>query len=99
MGGSSAFGAKAGDVFTRITVVTAAIWILISLIALLWANHRGDILGTTSPSSPADSALDVLPQAKEDKKVEQPTEPQADATDAAPISPPTSKDAATTNEK
>lgn len=29
MGGSSAFGAKAGDVFTRITVVTAAIWILL----------------------------------------------------------------------
>ena len=27
MGGSSAFGAKAGDVFTRITIVAAAIWI------------------------------------------------------------------------
>src|ERR1700761_3870737 len=29
MGGQSAFGTKAGDLFTRITIVTAAIWILL----------------------------------------------------------------------
>ena len=27
MGGSSAFGTKAGDIFTRVTMVTALIWI------------------------------------------------------------------------
>jgi preprotein translocase subunit SecG len=29
MGGQSAFGTKAGDLFTRITIVTAAVWILL----------------------------------------------------------------------
>ncbi len=34
MGGQSAFGTKAGDVFTRITMVTAAIWILLCMGAI-----------------------------------------------------------------
>src|SRR3982750_4648392 len=61
MGGSSAFGAKAGDVFTRITVITASIWILLCLFALMWAKHRGDVLGAsstaTSSSGEADTGL------------------------------------------
>jgi len=32
MGGSSAFGAKAGDVFTKITVVVATLWILLCIV-------------------------------------------------------------------
>src|SRR3970040_949309 len=44
MGGSSAFGAKAGDVFTRITIVTAAIWIVVCLAAVYWAGNRGSQL-------------------------------------------------------
>ncbi|MGA8349426.1 MAG: preprotein translocase subunit SecG, partial [Isosphaeraceae bacterium] len=31
VGGSSAFGTKAGDTFTRITVVTASIWMLMAM--------------------------------------------------------------------
>src|ERR1041384_3034342 len=31
MGGQSAFGTKAGDVFTRITIAVAAIWVLRAL--------------------------------------------------------------------
>jgi preprotein translocase subunit SecG len=50
MGGSSAFGAKAGDVFTRITIITAAIWIGISIIAFFWAKNRGDALGRADDS-------------------------------------------------
>jgi len=34
MGGQSAFGTKAGDTFTKITVVTAIIWFCLSIIAL-----------------------------------------------------------------
>lgn len=34
MGGQSAFGTKAGDVFTRITIVVAAVWILLSMAAI-----------------------------------------------------------------
>ena len=33
MGGQSAFGTKAGDTFTRITVATATIWIILCVIA------------------------------------------------------------------
>jgi preprotein translocase subunit SecG len=60
MGGSSAFGAKAGDVFTRITIITAAIWIALSLIAVFWAKNRGDALSSgrssTTSSAPRDPA-------------------------------------------
>ena len=51
MGGSSAFGAKAGDVFTRITIITAAIWIAICLMALFWAKHGGDALDKAGTAS------------------------------------------------
>ena len=39
-GGQSAFGTKAGDLFTRITVVVAAIWILLCILAV-------NLLGTS----------------------------------------------------
>lgn len=64
MGGSSAFGAKAGDIFTRITIVVAGIWICVCAAAFYWANHRGDRLGaaglsgsTTTQSAPAGPGL------------------------------------------
>jgi preprotein translocase subunit SecG len=95
MGGSSAFGAKAGDVFTRITIVTASIWILLCLFALEWAKHRGDVLGTSnaassSTSGEADSGL--LPAKKGDQSSstapagESKTSPASGT--AAPATPP-----------
>ena len=57
MGGSSAFGAKAGDVFTRITIVTASIWIALCLGAWFWAKHGGDALSTASPTAPPASSV------------------------------------------
>ena len=38
MGGQSAFGSKAGDVFTRITVITAIIWITLCMITIAAYN-------------------------------------------------------------
>ena len=43
-GGQSAFGAKAGDLFTKITVVTVSIWIL-GCVLLLLAMKQGGIAG------------------------------------------------------
>src|SRR4029079_19370724 len=60
MGGSSAFGAKAGDIFTRITIVTASIWIVICLFALFWSKHHGDGLGGGAPAS---TTLPAIPPA------------------------------------
>src|SRR5207253_11386320 len=31
LGGSSAFGSRAGDLFTRITIIVAGVWLLIAL--------------------------------------------------------------------
>ncbi|HEY4232302.1 MAG TPA: preprotein translocase subunit SecG [Lacipirellulaceae bacterium] len=58
MGGSSAFGAKAGDVFTRVTIGTATIWIGVCVAAAYWSNptHHSDRLGSLSGSVPASSS-------------------------------------------
>ncbi len=39
MGGQSAFGTKAGDLFTKITVGVASFWILISIVAAIYAQY------------------------------------------------------------
>jgi preprotein translocase subunit SecG len=51
MGGSSAFGAKAGDVFTKITIITASVWIAVCLVAVFWAKHGGDAFSGTNPNA------------------------------------------------
>jgi len=40
MGGQSAFGTKAGDLFTRITIVVAAVWILLCIAVILVMNPQ-----------------------------------------------------------
>ena len=45
-GGQSAFGAKAGDLFTKITVVTVGIWITCCILLLLAMKQGGAIQGT-----------------------------------------------------
>jgi preprotein translocase subunit SecG len=39
VGGSSAFGTKAGDVFTRVTMIAAAIWIVLSMLLVVAYNR------------------------------------------------------------
>jgi preprotein translocase subunit SecG len=52
MGGQSAFGTKAGDLFTRITIVVAAVWILLSVAAIKVLNDsQNSVFGTGSPPS------------------------------------------------
>jgi preprotein translocase subunit SecG len=41
VGGSSPFGSKAGDAFTRITIWVAAIWIVVIMIQVKVANRPG----------------------------------------------------------
>ena len=62
MGGQSAFGAKAGDLFTKITIVTALIWILLGMGALK-ALHKPRLSGdSTKPgSAPVDPAKGGTP--------------------------------------
>lgn len=46
-GGQSAFGTKAGDVFTRITVVTTCIWLLLCLATIALLNNRTQFRSTS----------------------------------------------------
>lgn len=53
MGGQSAFGAKAGDTFTRITIGVAAFWFSLCILAHVyfrWTSHSRLDLGPTAPT-------------------------------------------------
>jgi preprotein translocase subunit SecG len=46
VGGSSPFGSRAGDAFTRITIYTAAIWLLLTMLqvrVIQATAYRGDV--------------------------------------------------------
>jgi len=53
MGGQSAFGTKAGDMFTRVTMVTAGIWILLCMLSIwmLGSQDEWAASGKTRPGS------------------------------------------------
>jgi preprotein translocase subunit SecG len=50
MGGQSAFGTKAGDLFTRVTIVAATFWILLCITTILVLNRQ------TAPERPDSGA-------------------------------------------
>lgn len=52
MGGQSAFGTKAGDVFTRITIGAAIFWILLCLAAVMILPQKRT-LGPTDAQTPS----------------------------------------------
>jgi preprotein translocase subunit SecG len=67
MGGTSAFGAKAGDIFTRITVVAAAIWIVLCIAATkITPSSAGGRLDVDA-GGPASSAP-LLPGTDQEKE-------------------------------
>jgi preprotein translocase subunit SecG len=56
VGGSSAFGTKAGDVFTRITVGIAIAWILLAMLMVILTNrHNESAWGADSVTRPTDA--------------------------------------------
>lgn len=65
MGGQSAFGTKAGDVFTKITVVTVAFWFVLSIVTIFVLKNQagrpsldieGGATGATQQSSTSEGA-------------------------------------------
>jgi len=90
MGGSSAFGTKAGDIFTRVTMITALIWILMSMILVMIYNR-----GTTSawdgdtPRAASGKAKEVTPTATggKAKPSSSSSVPKTTQTSSAPSSP------------
>lgn len=78
MGGQSAFGTKAGDTFTRVTIVAATLWIVCAILAVkLLGGGKGGPLGdanaaaappVAAPTATDDGAslLDNLPSTTTD---------------------------------
>ena len=63
MGGQSALGTKAGDLFTRITIGVAAVWIITSMIAIkLFATGNNPLSGAieAQPAPPATSTAPAV---------------------------------------
>ena len=54
MGGQSAFGAKAGDTFTKITMWTAFLWIVLCVVAVKLLTGAQDNLSTPDGLNPRD---------------------------------------------
>ena len=52
MGGQSAFGTKAGDTFTKVTIVVASFWILLCISAVIVLGGQRNKLGGGAPVTP-----------------------------------------------
>jgi preprotein translocase subunit SecG len=91
MGGQSAFGTKAGDVFTKITVGVAAFWIVLCILATNVLGRQRTLfssnLGSAAPQSvaPMTPAESTVPAATE---TESESEPEPSAPKADPESQP-----------
>jgi preprotein translocase subunit SecG len=59
LGGQSAFGTKAGDLFTRITIVVAAFWILLCAASVKYFSDSNR--GLIAPNIGKNSATDSTP--------------------------------------
>jgi preprotein translocase subunit SecG len=56
MGGQSAFGSKAGDLFTRITMVMATFWIVLCLFSYRMLSNSTTKLGDAVTDEPVKTA-------------------------------------------
>ncbi len=72
MGGQSAFGAKAGDVFTKVTVVTAIIWICLCMVTIAAYNPPPrPSQADSSPPSMTSGSEENTEETKDDDLMEQ----------------------------
>lgn len=98
VGGSSAFGTKAGDVFTRVTIYTAGFWFLLALFLVYTSNSsdrtgRGGAFADTTPVSGSPALPEAAPGAaatgeKTAGEVAVPAPPSSSAATPSPSSEP-----------
>lgn len=80
MGGQSAFGTKAGDVFTKITVAVAAFWIVLCILATNVLGRQRTLFSSNLGSSAPQSVAPMTPA----ESTVPPAEATAPATESAP---------------
>jgi preprotein translocase subunit SecG len=100
MGGSSAFGAKAGDIFTRITIGVAAVWIITCIAAAtMGPSSSGNRIGGDDPAAVEGPKLDQ-PAQSEDKTGEPAAQTKEETNSkAAPDSEPAGEAASAAGEE
>ena len=86
MGGQSAFGTKAGDVFTKITVGVAAFWILLCVLSINVLGRQQSLLSGTLGSA--------APEAMGPSAGAQPGAPAQTQQPVPPVTPPATDTAA-----
>lgn len=92
MGGQSAFGTKSGDVFTKITVWTTFMWIVVLIAAVKMLGTEEDPLAKNLGSNvvpPVEGAMDIVPETGDVPPADTGFAPSG-ATD--PVVPPTGND-------
>jgi preprotein translocase subunit SecG len=98
MGGQSAFGTKAGDLFTRITIVVATIWILVCILSVKYLSTMDNPLaegnyGSSAPATPGGAhtgtgATGSAPTGETPASSDETGLPPADGSGTAPESTP-----------
>ncbi|MGE0377652.1 MAG: preprotein translocase subunit SecG [Planctomycetaceae bacterium] len=90
LGGQSAFGTKAGDVFTKITVVLAIAWVLVAggsgFILRSAAESRAALLGEDLPEIPAMNTGEDTGETEGGSSTESPGTETSGETPVAPAS-------------
>jgi preprotein translocase subunit SecG len=87
VGGSSAFGTKAGDVFTRVTMCVAGFWILLAMILVVIGNQGGESAwGSDSTTKVSREAPASPGGAKGAGGASKPSAPASPAADSKPAS-------------
>jgi len=80
MGGQSAFGTKAGDLFTKITIGVAAFWIVVSIFTVRYfGSQRALIDAGLGGESPAKPGLNAPPSTESEPSGEELPVPAAPA--------------------
>src|SRR6185295_10669470 len=74
MGGQSAFGTKAGDLFTKITIGVAIVWVVSTMLVIKYVGSQaqtgglGSAKSSTTTTTPADKTDSKTDKAKADEK-------------------------------
>ena len=56
MGGQSAFGTKAGDAFTKVTIIASIFWLLLCVASVKFLGSNDGAFGSSAPVPPAGGA-------------------------------------------
>ncbi|WP_406696788.1 preprotein translocase subunit SecG [Singulisphaera sp. Ch08] len=93
MGGSSAFGTKAGDVFTKVTMSVATFWIVLCMLMVIISNRGGDSAwgndsGTTKVTKGAAPTTGTKSTKATSPKIDVPASPSGSVPSPQPIEVP-----------